>query len=84
MVSICLVNRLKNYYQFDNVTRNAEEALNDTLLFGYEYQEANNYCREDFDIANEKIDEFEDSKKKFDDLKKKIIAPYELPSSDSF
>ena len=54
---------VEDYYQFDNVTRNAQDALNDTLLFVYESQEANNYCREDFDITNERIDEFQYSKK---------------------
>ena len=75
---------IMNYYWFDNVTKSADEALNGMLLFDYEYQEANNYCREDFNITNEKIDEFQDSKKKSYDFKKTLLTPYNLPSKDSF
>ena len=64
---------IMNYYWFDNVTKSADEALNGMLLFDYEYQEANNYCREDFNITNEKIDEFQDSKKKAMILKKHCL-----------
>ena len=54
---------VEDNYRFDNVTRNAQEALNDMLLFDYKSQEANNYCREDFDIRNEKVVEFQNSQK---------------------
>ena len=75
---------VENYYWFDNVLRSAEEALNDTLLFDYESREADNYCHEDFHITNQKIDRFQDSKKEILDLKKTLIAPYELLSNDCF
>ena len=45
------------------VTTNAQDVVNDMLLFDCESQEANVYCREDFDIMNERIDEFQDSQK---------------------
>ena len=75
---------VENYYWFYNVTRSAEGALNEMPLFDYKSQKGNNYCREGFDITNEKIDEFQDFKKKIGVFKKALIAPYELPSNDSF
>ena len=75
---------VEDNYRFDNVTRNAQEALNDMLLFDYKSQEANNYYREDFNIRNEKVVEFQDSQKKLMISKKTLVAPYKLPSVDSF
>ena len=44
---------VENYYRFDNVTRNAQDAYH-TLLFDYEFQETNNCCREDFHITDKR------------------------------
>ena len=55
---------LKELYTFENVTRNAEVAINETLSYNFDSQEANNYCREDFDITSKQIEEFCDSQTK--------------------
>ena len=39
------IESVEDYYQFDKVTRNAQHALNDMLLFDCKSQEANVYCR---------------------------------------
>ena len=55
-------------YTFENVTRNTQDALNETLSYAFDSQEANNYCSEDFDITSEHIEEFHDSQTKVDEF----------------
>ena len=39
-------------YTFKNVKRNAKDAINENLSYNFNSQEANNYCREKFDITS--------------------------------
>ena len=55
-------------YTFENVTRNTQDALNETLSYAFDSQEDNNYCSEDFDITSEQIEEFHDSQTKVDEF----------------
>ena len=72
-----------DYYAFDNVTRNYNEAINDALSdFDYE-QEPNNYCNDD-DENDLPIDEFENYKDKIDSFKKTLINPQGENNLDSF
>ena len=50
----------------------------------YESQEANNYCREDFDPENEIIDCFKDTAKKIDEFKKSFLVCEETDCIDLF
>ena len=45
-----------------------------SFLYDYESQEANNYCREDFDTTAEKIDEFHELQIKIEEFKKTLLA----------
>ena len=71
-------------YTFENVTRNTQDALNETLSYAFDSQEANNYCSEDFDITSEQIEEFHDSQTKVDEFKKTLLSPYLLLTPDAF
>ena len=55
-----------------------------SFLYDYESQEANNYCREDFDTTAEKIDEFHELQIKIEEFKKTLLAPYGQPMYDAF
>ena len=60
----------ESLYTFENVTRNAQDAINETLSYAFDSREANNYCCEDFDITSEQIKEFHDSQTKVDEFQK--------------
>ena len=60
----------ESLYMFENVTRNTQDAINETLSYAFDSREANNYCCEDFDITSEQIKEFHDSQTKVDEFKK--------------
>ena len=52
---------LKNYYAFENVSRDYDDAIGDSFV-GFDFsQEPNNYCSDD-EICNE-VTDFKDSKK---------------------
>ena len=58
-----------DYYAFTNVSRSAEDAMQDSFIDSDYSQEASNYCPEGYDPNNETIDEFKDSGKKVEDFK---------------
>lgn len=74
---------VEDYYAFHNVTRNIVDALQDAFI-NYESQEANNYCREDFDPENEIIDCFKDTAVKIDEFKKSFLVCQETDCIDLF
>ena len=39
----------ESLYTFENVTRNTQDAINETLSYAFDSREANNYCCEDFE-----------------------------------
>lgn len=47
---------VEDYYDFDNVTRNIHDALQDAFI-DYESKEPKNYCRKGFDPENDIVDE---------------------------
>ena len=56
---------VENYHAFDNVSRDYNDAINDSLS-GFDFsQEAANYCS-DNEIEDVVVDDFKDSKKKVD------------------
>ena len=60
---------VENYCAFDNVSRDYNDAINDSLS-GFDFsQEATNYYS-DNEIEEEVVDNFKDSKKKLTSLKK--------------
>ena len=71
-------------YTFEDVTGNAQNAINETLSYKFDSQEANNYCREDFDTTSEQIEEFRDSQRKVEEFLKTLLSPYLLLSPDAF
>ena len=74
----------ESLYMFENVTRNTQDAINETLSYAFDSREANNYCCEDFDITSEQIKEFHDSQTKVDEFKKLCFFHYLLLSPDAF
>ena len=71
-------------YTFEDVTGNAQNAINETLSYKFDSQEANNYCREDFDTTSEQIEEFRDSQRKVEEFLKTLLSPYLSLSPDAF
>ena len=60
---------VENYQAFDNVSRDYDDAINDSLSGFDFFQEATNYCS-DNEIEEAVVDNFKDSKKKLTILKK--------------
>ena len=55
---------VENYRAFDNVSRDYNDAINDSL-FGFDFsQEATDYYSDDDEIEEAVVDNFKDSKKK--------------------
>ena len=70
---------VENYRAFDNVSRDYNDAVNDSLS-GFDFpQEATNYCS-DNEIEEEVVDNFKDSKKKVDKFN---FNPHGDDNSDS-
>ena len=75
---------ITDYYAFINVSRNLDDAMqNSFIAFDYS-QEANNYCPEDYDPNNEIIVEFKDSAKKVDDFESTLLIPHGFENINSF
>ena len=73
---------VENYRAFENVSRDYNDAVNDSLS-GFDFsQEATNYCS-DNEIEEEVVDNFKDSKKKVDKFKKTLVNPHGDDNSDS-
>ena len=60
---------VENYWAFDNVSRDYDDAINDSLSGFDFFQEATNYYS-DNEIEEAVVDNFKDSKKKLTSLKK--------------
>ena len=60
---------VENYQAFDNVSRDYNDAINDSLSGFYFSQEVTNYYSDD-EIEEVVLDNFKDSKKKVDEYKK--------------
>ena len=60
---------VENYQAFDNVSRDYDDAINDSLSGFDFFQEATNYYS-DNEIEEAVVDNFKDSKKKLTSLKK--------------
>ena len=74
---------VENYYAFENVSREYDDAIGDSFA-GFDFsREPNNYCSDD-NICDEVIDEFKDSKKKVDKFKKILINPQGSKNVDTF
>ena len=74
---------VENYQAFDNVSRDYDDAINDSLSDFDFSQEATNYCQ-DNEIEEAVVDNFNDSKKKGDEFKKTLVNPHGDDNSDSF
>ena len=62
------------YYQLQNVSKTADEAINDFLINDETVSdEISNYCQESSD-DEDKIDNFVSSKNKIDTLKKRFLT----------
>ena len=73
---------VENYCAFDNVFRDYNDAINDSLS-GFDFsQEATNYYP-DNETEEEVIDTFKDSEKKVDKFKKTLVNPHRDDNSDS-
>ena len=59
---------LEELHTFENVKKNTQDAINETLSYNFDSQQANNYCREDFDITSKQIEEFRDSQTKVEEF----------------
>ena len=64
---------LEELYTFENVTSNAQDAINEILSYNVDLQETNNYCHEDFNITSEKTESFVIHKQRLKNLKKLCI-----------
>ena len=74
---------VENYCAFDNVSRDYNDAINDSLS-GFDFsQEATNYYS-DNEIKEEVVDNFKDSKKKADKFWKTLVNPHGDENSDFF
>ena len=74
---------VEDYYAFTNVSRSIKDAMQDSFIdFDYS-QEANNYCPDDYNPGEEKIDEFKDFAKKVEDFKR-LLIPQGFENIDSF
>ena len=75
---------LENYRAFDNVSRDYNDAINDSLS-GFDFsQEATNYYSDDDEIQEAVVDSFKDSKKKVDEFKKTLVSPHRDDNPDFF
>ena len=73
---------VENHRAFDNVSRDYDDAINDSLS-GFDFsQEAANYCSDN--EIEEVVNNFRDYKKKVDDFKKTFVNPRGDNNSDSF
>ena len=73
---------VENYREFDNVSRDYDDTINDSLP-GFDFsQEATNYCS-DNEIEEVVVDNFKDSKKNVDLFKKALVSPYRDDNPDS-
>ena len=74
---------VSDYYGFTNVSREYDDAIQDSFS-GFDYnQEANNYCNDDDELFDE-IDEFMDFKSRVEKFKKTLISPQGLNNENSF
>ena len=73
---------VENYRAFDNVSRDYDDAINDSLSdFDFPW-EAANYCSDN--EIEEVVDNLRDYKKTVDDFKKTLVNPHGDSNSDSF
>ena len=73
---------VENYYTFENVSREYDDAIGDSFA-GFDFStEPNNYCS-DAEVCNE-VTEFNDSKKKVEEFNKTLINPQGDENVDSF
>ena len=73
---------VENYCAFDNVFKDYNDAINDSLS-GFDFsQEATNYYP-DNETKEEVIDTFKDSEKKVEEFKKTLVNPHRDDNSDS-
>ena len=73
---------VENYYAFENVSREYDDAIGDSFA-GFDFsQEPSNYCSHG-EICNE-VTEFKDSKKKVEEFNKTLINPPGDETVDSF
>ena len=74
---------VENHRAFDNVSRDYNDAINDSLS-GFDFsQEVTNYYS-DNEIEEEVVDDFKDSKKKVDEFKETLVNPHGHDNSDFF
>ena len=73
---------VENYRAFDNVSRDYDDAINDSLS-GFNFsEEAANYCSDN--EVEEEVHNSRDYKKKVHDFKKTLVNPHGDDNSDSF
>ena len=73
---------VENYYMFENVSREYDDAIGDSFA-GFDFsQEPSNYCSDD-EICNE-VTELKVSKKKVEELNKTLLNPEGDKNVDSF
>lgn len=74
---------VEDYYDFDNVTRNIHDALQDAFI-DYESKEEKNYCRKGFVQENDIVDELKWNEKKNFWIWKTLLIHQEADCIDSF
>ena len=73
---------VETYYAFTNVSRHLEDAMQNSFIdFDY-FQEANNYCPDDYGPSNDVIDKLKDSSRKVNDFKNTLLIPHGLENKD--
>ena len=74
---------VENHRAFDNISRDYNDAINDSLSGFDFFEEGTNYYS-DNEIEEEVVNNFKDSKKKVDEFKKTLVNPHGDDNSDSF
>ena len=73
-----------DYYGFTNVSREYNDAIQDSFSDLDYDQEANNYCADENELHDTKIDDFKDSKSKVEKFEKSLVNPQGFNNKDSF
>ena len=73
-----------DYYVFTNVSREYNDAIQDSFSDLDYDQEPNNYCADENELHDSKIDDFNDSKSKVEKFEKGLVNPQGFNNKDSF
>ena len=75
---------ISDYYGFTNVSREYNDAIQDSFSDLDSEQNANNYCVNENELYDVETDDFKDSKIKIERFEKSLINPQGFNNKDSF